>query len=558
MVINIITHNAQTFEGTEITSRLGAIEEFYSGELKHGQKFDDNDGGLFIYTGIGKYVGADKHDAPQIFPFDFPSGAGFPADGTQAGEPLLSPSINRDGETHRDLPPLKLHVQITKGDWDIWARYTRGGQQGVWDMERLTSEADPNTSPPGDTKPNSYGYQQATAYVGHKKELTENITLDMAFSYDMSDFERYILERANDAYREDEYHGKALLRWQPNDQHKFAFGGEITHNELGLKSPGWPDMAAINARLNPMPRWSTNMYSILGEHQWTISDQWTSFLGARIDDHTYTERMFSPRASLVYTPNRKDTYKLMWARSVRANFEEEMKAQAMAGGGSSNPEKLDSIELRYERQQSKNLDLAASVFVHYNLELISWSQSQMCSASTGTQRDYGAELEASYHTEDTRLMISHGYTKLYDFSLEPGKDTYVTAKPYGYGDDLANWSNHITKLTAQHKLDDKWTLDASLRIYWGFPGMKDWNNYRDYANTSTSLIESGWERAYRGNYYLNLGLQYKPSNNLTIGLTGYNLLGIFNEDFNKRNYLRSYGDFRDQAVAVAVSVTYKF
>jgi hypothetical protein len=29
-------------------------------------------------------------------------------------------------------------------------------------------------------------------------------------------------------------------------------------------------------------------------------------------------------------------------------------------------------------------------------------------------------------------------------------------------------------------------------------------------------------------------------------------------DFNKRNYLRSYGDFRDEAVALAVSMTYKF
>jgi iron complex outermembrane receptor protein len=426
-------------------------------------------------------------------------------------------------------------------------------------MERLTSEADPNTSPPGDTQPNSYGYQQTTAYVGYKQELTKKVDVDYAFSYDMLDFERFTKEMNRDAYREDEYYGKMLLRWQPNERHKFAIGGEISHHELGLKSSGWPEVHAISARLNSMPRWSTNMYSILGEHQWTICEKLTSFIGARVDDHTYTERMFSPRASLVYTPNKKDTYKLMWARSVRANFEEEMKDQVMAGAGDdSSPEKLDSIELRYERQHSKNLDFAASVFIHYSLELISWSQSQMCSTSTGTQRDYGAELEASYHTEDTRLMISHGYTKLYDFYLEPGKDTYVTAKPYGYGDDLANWSNHITKLTAQHKLDDRWTLDASLRIYWGFPGMKDWNNYRDYANTPTSLIEPGWERAYRGNYYLNLGLQYKPSNNLTIGLTGYNLLGIFNEDFNKRNYLRSYGDFRSHAPAVAVAMIYKF
>ena len=64
----------------------------------------------------------------------------------------------------------------------------------------------------------------------------------------------------------------------------------------------------------------------------------------------------------------------MWSRSVRANVEEEMKAQDMNDGSNSEPEILDSVELRYERQQSKNLDLAASIFVHYNLEIISWSE----------------------------------------------------------------------------------------------------------------------------------------------------------------------------------------
>jgi len=298
---------------------------------------------------------------------------------------------------------------------------------------------------------------------------------------------------------------------------------------------------------------------LLGEHQWTISDKWTTFLGARLDDHTYCDWMFSPRAAVVYTPSKKDTFKVMWAKSVRANFEEEMRNQADSGGGCSNPEKLGSIEFRYERQHSKNLDFAMSVFVHYSLELISWNQQGEGGSSTGvgTQKDYGVELEATYHTEDTRLMISHGYTKLYDFELEQGQSTLVTAKPYGYGDDLANWSNHITKLTAQHKLNDRWTLDASLRIYWGFPGMDDWNKYSQGPRPD-SVIEEGWERAYRGNFYLNLGLQYKPSNDLTIGVVGYNLLGMFNRDFNKRNYYGSYGDYRCHAPAVGVSVTYRF
>jgi len=73
-----------------------------------------------------------------------------------------------------------------------------------------------------------------------------------------------------------------------------------------------------------------------------------------------------------------------------------------------------------------------------------------------------------------------------------------------------------------------------------------------------TFVSLGWEKAYRNNYYLNLGLQYQPNKDLTIGVVGYYLLGIFDKDLNKRNYLDGSGDFRDHAPAVAVSVTYKF
>jgi len=604
MVINIVTYNANTFKGTEITSRLGAIEEFYSSELKHGQPFDDSDGGLFLYAGMGDYKGADKHDAPQVYGVDFPTeqldpsltgdwwddAIILPSDGYQAGHPFLHPSVSNDGETHRNLAPIKLHAEITRDNWDIWTRYTRGGKEFVWAPRVITQPPfgwlniwpyldwstwpypHLDSVPPVDSY--SSGYQQLTAYIGYKQELTENIDVDYAFSYDMFDFERIIgTDEVEDAFREDEYYGKALLQWQPNDKHKVAFGGEISHQELGLKSPGWPDIsprtsAFVDSSTNPlglMPRWSTNLYSILGEWQLTINDKWTTFAGARLDDHTFTDWMFSPRAAIVHTPTDKDTLKLMWSRSVRANYDGEMKANNAAGGGNSKPEKLDSVELRYERQHNKNFDLAASLFVHYNLALVDWSQNDMSVISVGTQREYGLEFEASYHTDTTRLLVSHSFTKLYHFSLDdPSLVTFVTAEPYGYGDDLANWSNHITKLTFQQKLNAQWIFDASLRIYWGFPGLKDMSKYwlyntvpDGYWGTVDPLIKPGWEDNSRGNYYLNLGLQYKPSDDLTIGITGYNLLGIFDKELNKRNYWGDL-DYRSHAAAVGVWVEYKF
>jgi outer membrane receptor protein involved in Fe transport len=62
MVINIITENANTFQGTEVTSRIGAFDEFYAGEIKWGKKFDDKSG-LYLYFGA-----ADQQDAQGYQP----------------------------------------------------------------------------------------------------------------------------------------------------------------------------------------------------------------------------------------------------------------------------------------------------------------------------------------------------------------------------------------------------------------------------------------------------------------------------------------------------------
>ncbi len=563
MVINIVTHNSETFQGTEVTNRIGSVEEFYSTEIRHGWKFKDGDGGFFGYAGIGEYRGADKYDAPFIITRDLTGmdDMSMPSAGTLEGDPLLHPSIPNDGEAYRNLPPLKFYGEIKRRDWDIWARYTRGGKQFPWDHQILASNPYgwggswllPYEDP-------GYGYQQATTYLGKTIELGPRTTMDLSFSYDMLDFELKVHTWLQDAYREEKYIGKAIIRHILHERHKVALGTEVLHGEYGNRSPGWPHSEAVISQLgSPVPQWSTNLYSVFGEYQWNINDRWTTFLGGRIDNHTYTKNMFSPRATLVFTPTDKDTYKLMWARSVRANYEEQMK---LSGESDSRPEKLDSIELRYERRHNKNLEFAATGFVHYNLELIGWDGSANQTVPVATQRDWGFELEAAYNTEKTRLVVSHGYTKLYGFNLEPGAWSYVSAMDFGFGDDLARWSNHITKITVQRKLDEQWRLDGSMRVYWGFPGHKDFSHYvhNAYVNGGwpDTLAAQGWQRSYRASSYLNLGLQHQRNKNLTFRVDGYYLLGIFNKDFNKRIYGGNNPLYRSHAPAVAVSMIYKF
>ncbi len=120
MVINIVTLNADTFQGTEVTGRAGIVESFGTGEFKHGQRFDSNDGGIFVYAGMGDYDGANKYDAPQIYPFTFPSQSSsrynpaytgpppgsVPGEGTLAGEPMTNTAVPNDGAAAQDRPPV--------------------------------------------------------------------------------------------------------------------------------------------------------------------------------------------------------------------------------------------------------------------------------------------------------------------------------------------------------------------------------------------------------------------------------------------------------------------
>ena len=268
MVINIITLNSETFEGTEVHARAGFVEEFESVEFKHGQQFKDKTGGFFLYAGIGNYNGASKYDAPMVYPFTFPSQSSsmndpaftgppagtFPTDGVQAGETVRNMDIPNDGAAARGLPPIKLHAEIKKGGWDIWARYTRGGQEFplfTSTIARLEWGAadqtwyvwyDPDTGTYKQFVPNFYCYQNATAFIGRQDQLTENLGLDYSFSYSMMDEDKFVTNDISETHREDQYNGKALLKWKPNDQHKIALGAEVLHLELGMKSPGWPDM----------------------------------------------------------------------------------------------------------------------------------------------------------------------------------------------------------------------------------------------------------------------------------------------------------------------------
>jgi hypothetical protein len=469
-------------------------------------------------------------------------------------DPLITPvgSIPNYHKSFQGDFKYKLHGEYTNGGFDCWVRYTRGGEQHAkpyWYLERWPTQGD--------------SYQQATVFAGYQWEASPEVTVDFVGSYDMMDYEKVVFDEVY-SHREDEWMGRSILNWKPNEHHSLAVGVEVSREKFGKESPGWPHGGAVDWSYAiyglPTPSWTTTLYSGLLEYQWKMSDQWTAFAGGRFDYHRFTKEMYSPRATLVYTPTEKDTGKLIYARSVRMGQAADMKLTNDLTGRDTTPEKIDAFELRYERQQTRHLTLAASTFYNYH-DITSYNFGIGMTDDLGNLETYGVELEASYATEDTRIVFSHAYTKMLDWDPKTVGNDAISAEPLGYGDDLGNWSTHQTKLYARQKLTDELSADGNVRVYWGYDGMKDFARYVQdlYASIYLPPLPVMDSSDYHPAVFLSLGLEYAFSDKLYVRLDGHDLLGFVNHDYNRRFYGFYYeGDSRATTPSFSLTLSYDF
>ncbi|MBU0755162.1 MAG: hypothetical protein KJ645_08470, partial [Planctomycetes bacterium] len=471
--------------------------------------------------------------------------------GRSWSDPTMSqPNLH---EAWRGLPKYKLHAEYTNGNFDVWARYTRGGEYREkmdWWPAWYPKQGD--------------GYQQLAMVTKYTQELSDDLDIDYSLSFDIFDYEKQVYDSLY-SHREDEYQARILARWNPNDDHHLALGTEYSHEKFGLDSLRFPNEPALDWTFDiysiPMETWKTRMYSFLAEYQWNLFEDWTIFLGGRMDDHTLAGDMYSPRATLIYTPTERDTAKLMYTRSSRTGLVADLKVTDILYGQDTKPEKIDAFELRYERQQTDHLWLAASGFYNYH-DLTGYDFNVGYTTNLGNLETYGFEAEAVYGTEETKVIFSHAFTKLIDWDPEPGLSSVISSQPDHYGHDLAQWCNHITKLALHHDITEKLSGDASVRAYWGYPGFKDYaRSVEGYYNDLYGVIwvPPAHSSQFRPSFFTNLGFQYDISKDLYVRLDGHDLLGFIDHDNNQRLFgYYMEGDTRSTTPSVSLSVSYKF
>ena len=540
--------------------------------MKYKKQLADKDQALLMHYGYAKNEGADSDDAPYFVSSNTELN-GQPYQ--KAGEKVPY-DIPNDRESADGQDKHKFHLQLDGKDYTAWLRFTRGGYKIVNEKGRNDEEYTR-----GQQRHRQSEYQQYTLFFEKTLNGPNGGELDLNFSAQITEAGRndspYTGEvyapddstekpRRNLTVREDEYLVQATYSLK-SDNLKHVYGIEATQDVIGQNWFTDSDVKSSTTGVYPdgtyhnendvfiQGDWTVSTYSLFSEAQWQVQEKWTVFAGLRLDKHDYTDWFASPRAALVYAPNQDHIIKVIANESIKRASEIDMRV-AHLDGEKAVEEKNTSIELIYETLNWERFNFATSIF-HQDVEF--WSFNNEQNTPVGTIGIMGAEFTATYVNDAHRLRMNHSYTKLAS-ARDTSENQYISAKPFGYGDDLNSWSNHLTKLIYTHTRDT-WLFSSSLRVYWGFDGAKDYGDYNNEVASDADQQRFGYDddgEAYKGNYYLNAGLQKNVSEKLKVQLNAYNLMGLKDKKYSKRNYVKRFGDYRTEATALALDITYKY
>ena len=558
-VIDVETYNGLTFQGADLNVRQGLVDQYSAAEVRYGHKFSDTSG-LFMYCGVADVQGAGN---TYYIGHSYPATNGLPAN--VAGKPAKGSIPNLNEPAFGSLWH-KVHLSYVAGPLEFWGRFVQDGDVSP-PSRSIYTKTRPATEPLETfTLGREIRNQQYTAATRFKKDLSPTWNLELLQSYDLWAFKDQRAgadswpPRRTRSADEQQAFSRAIAVWTPNDAHSLAFGMEYSH--MWFHDPPYADALEV-APVVSNRNWQTGTISLLAEHQWRITDQWTTFLSFRTDKHTYSDWLLSPRATVVFTPTERDTFKLMAGQSVRRSGDEELWSQWERQRTVPAPETLRSYEISYERKLTDHWRVGGNAFFE-DYDAIGWSSTLYHSLSLGNFQIAGGEFQLTYSNKSTRITLSEGVAKLVDATLPkslPAAGQGITAEPYGFGQDLAEWAPFITKLALVHDIGKRWTVSSSLVYYSGFPGAEDYANYNATLAkpaTSAPLSDPGYTEPYGPNLYLNLGLEYRPSEKWTIRVDGYNLAALADEKLSKRNYYFRTSEFSAQPASLTVSARYRF
>ena len=230
----------------------------------------------------------------------------------------------------------------------------------------------------------------------------------------------------------------------------------------------------------------------------------------------------------------------------------------LAGDEDSDPAVTDSYELVISHYLSENTSLVLNLF--YNDSEVSVFSNSLGAFVNGAEIETaGLELELKYQTEKLDLIASHSYVRLLNIRYLDSSIDDISAEPFGYGNGLYDYSDHVSKLYANYKFTPKFNAYTSLILLWGFPGSEDFADRDEDLGSHNGVTITGDadDDAFSASIFLNMGCKYSFTDAFIAEVNLHNVLGWVDEVYNKETIYRT-SNYRVRAPAVSVGVTYSF
>jgi outer membrane receptor protein involved in Fe transport len=564
-VINIYTKRAKQAPGLQIGGSYWGKYDSVGNYVSYGRVRDDYD--FYSYFSLVYTKGTPG----DIFATDSSKRFGYL--GKNGGPESPKPPISYMGDYYGE-PQVKAHIDVHFHDtWRFWARYT---------TESTAVVQSTATQFLIDHKYQDFRmsrFRDVMFVLENQSALSKDWDLKSTFaltSIDVHDIQKWDGTAAkkvainNDKdnmqnigwiYSEWKYYAQFMLNYKPEDKKiKGALGFEISYDTI---RPAWgknrrnglrlsdgimsgPDSWAYgNGKVAPGSRgnrlynssdpqyygvgqgWETISYAPIGELNIELTPKTTMIVSARIDKHSYTNYMLSPRLAFIHELNKDEYLKFIIQRSVRINTQEELYMNHIRKNENF-PEKLDTMELIYTKKLNDRWTIETSVFYDKN-NVIAWDSVQRKSAPLGTLELFGVEAEAKYKKDNFEFGINHSLAKQLNWTLAQNISTSgISASDYfavatdnakvvlhGNGNDLNNWANQATKLwTNIDLLENRMTLHGDLRALWGFEGARQALDELAQAGGDAAAIDGTRDRGAFGVQLTgDLSLTYRITKN---------------------------------------------
>jgi len=600
-VINIYTKNAQQAPGVQMGGKYWDKYDSTGGFISYGKSSEKQD--LYSYFSIVRTEGL----SPDLFGVDS-STSGYV--GSAGGPYGPNPAFTYMSDFF-DEPQVKAHVDLhLNNNWRFWSRYVSSSSE----LNQGSAVQYLFDGQYRDFRQTRYRYYQFA--LENVNPLSESWNLKSTLglsSIDVHNVEKWDADIVNDKdnllnvkwiWSENEYYSQFMFNYMPDEgKMKGALGVEFSYDTIGpawgkdedeglrladgimsgptseaygTSSDGTKQYDAGDKEYFPVgDGWETRSFAFLGELNYQHTSKTSTLWSARLDKHSYTSYLFSPRFAWIHELDTDEYLKFIAQHSVRMNTQEELYMNHKLDKDN-DPEKLDTLELIYSDRPTERLSFQTSAFYNHN-DVIAWDWSQSRSAPLGTLDTVGLEFETGYKKDNFNIGLNHSYVKQLDWELDKGidvsgisySDYYVDAGGgiiiMSKGNDLNNWPSHATKLYSNIGfLDGKLLLHANMRTLWGFEGSKDGLDALEEAGGDAASIDDIHDRdAYDIEVTANLSLTWRVDklSTLTAFVHSIPIIGDNKRYSYSSGFKRAYPDkvsWIEEPTVVGLSYLLKF